>query len=455
MNASLWSKILEYDFDGPMSEYGFSTRLAGENFWTKNFTKKAILEYKKFMYLAATSDMMVSPSEVIDVVWHQHLIFTQSYSDFCHVIGKQIQHVPSTHNHADFEKFKLAKERTNKMYTAIFGEQPSEIWDYRGMFESLKLDKAKLKLRGFVLLGIFIFVCLVIPFYYLLRPVYVQIGNPGFAIGFIILASLAMVGMELYNRRYLSAVVRGLDPKCFLFDLHPMEVIYLKTQKIANVVNGTLSQLVSDRKVMVLNDHTMSAFKDSKPSTLEEYTVLETLALNAKLSYSNLLTLIVDRPVFGNTKSCMDSFKKYFLKSKKFGTLFYINFGVLSLVAMAGFIRLITGMLRERPVENLSILLIVLLIVIVLALSRLTKLVCTYTVPQLYKTRLLREKKNVDDKIINDWNWQYFMLGAAVFASDFAPVVSDAGTGGASITSSDSSSSCGSSCSSCGGCGGD
>ena len=63
MDAALWNKILEFDFDSPPSEYGFSTRLARENYWTRNFTRQAILEYKKLMYLAATSDMMVSPSE--------------------------------------------------------------------------------------------------------------------------------------------------------------------------------------------------------------------------------------------------------------------------------------------------------------------------------------------------------------------------------------------------------
>ncbi|MEZ4985367.1 MAG: hypothetical protein R2795_10080 [Saprospiraceae bacterium] len=55
MNQELWDKILAFDFDNPPSEYGFSTRLANENFWTREFTDQAILEYKKFMYLAATS----------------------------------------------------------------------------------------------------------------------------------------------------------------------------------------------------------------------------------------------------------------------------------------------------------------------------------------------------------------------------------------------------------------
>ena len=41
-----WLKVSEFDLDDPMSEYGFSTRLASENYWTRDFTKKAIAEYK-------------------------------------------------------------------------------------------------------------------------------------------------------------------------------------------------------------------------------------------------------------------------------------------------------------------------------------------------------------------------------------------------------------------------
>jgi hypothetical protein len=80
------------------------------------------------MYLAATSDFMVSPSEIIDIFWHQHLIFTQSYQDFCNILGKRIQHIPSTHNKEDFEKFRQAKERTIKFYERDFGKQPKNIW---------------------------------------------------------------------------------------------------------------------------------------------------------------------------------------------------------------------------------------------------------------------------------------------------------------------------------------
>jgi hypothetical protein len=109
---------------------------------------------------------MVSPSEIVDTVWHQHLIFSQSYLDFCSLIGKQVQHVPSTHNKAEFEKFKQAKERTRTLYIQNFGNQPAGVWNYASMYESLHLDKAKLKLRTFLIIGILTFLALIVPFYF-------------------------------------------------------------------------------------------------------------------------------------------------------------------------------------------------------------------------------------------------------------------------------------------------
>jgi hypothetical protein len=114
MNKNLWDKIEAFDFNHPVSEYGFSIRLANENYWTKQFTEAAILEYRKFMYLAATSDLMVSPSEIVDTVWHQHLIFTQSYAEFCGILEKQVQHIPSTHNRSEFEKFQAGQRKNHQ-----------------------------------------------------------------------------------------------------------------------------------------------------------------------------------------------------------------------------------------------------------------------------------------------------------------------------------------------------
>ena len=203
MNNELWNNIQKFEFDNPISEYGFSTRLANENFWTENFTQTAILEYKKFMYLASTANHMVSPSEIVDIVWHQHLIFTQSYSDFCTILGKRIEHVPSTHNKQDVEKFKLAKEKTALLYASIFGEHPQEIWDFSTIYEPLSLSKAGFKIRSFLIFGIIAFLFLIYPVYFLISPVFSRINNPYFIRGYIVLVVAIFLVLEIYNRSKL------------------------------------------------------------------------------------------------------------------------------------------------------------------------------------------------------------------------------------------------------------
>lgn len=452
MNTELWNKVLAFDLDRPLSEYGFSTRLAKENYWSRNFTNAAILEYKKFMYLAATSDLMVSPSEIVDVVWHQHLIFTQSYSDFCEVLGKQIQHVPSTHNRAEYSRFMQAKDRTKKLYANSFGEQPSAIWNYSNMFESMNLDKARYKIRTIIIVGILAFLVLTIPAYYALRPLYIHINNPHFIIGLVVLTGLALAGLELFNRNKLRQIVYGFYRDSFVFNLHPLEMVYLKTQKVSNVINGVMNELIEKGRLRVNHDYTMERITESAAVTTEEFQVYDVFSRLGKAHYPLILKELVDKPVFWNTANSMDAFKKYFNKSRKFGAVFYVNFALLLMLLMLAIIRLSTGILRDLPVMQISLAVIALVVVIIWYLNRLTKLVCINTLPTIYKTKILPSMKTK-----NEWQWTYFLEGASVLTAAFVPVVNyvekHRDSSGGCGTSCGSS--CGSSCSSCGGCGGD
>lgn len=452
MNKELWDKILQFNFDNPPSEYGFSTRLANENFWTKDFTDLAILEYKKFMYLATTSEFMVSPSEIVDTVWHQHLIFTQSYHDFCNIIGKQIQHIPSTHNKEEFEKFRQAKERTKKFYTNIFGEQPSVIWEYNDMYGSLNLDKAKFKIRTFIIIGILIFIALTIPAYFVLKPIYLQIHNPYFIIGFIALSILTFIGLGIYNRKKLKSIVKSFDDNSFIYQLQPFELVYLKTQKLGNIINGTVNELIDNKTIIVNTDNTIELVQSNNTNSREELQTTTVLSELGRTFYPNLLRQLANKPIFWNTANCMDAFRKYFNKSKKFGNLFYLNFGILTTLLMFGFIRLTSGVLREKPVTQILIATIILTIIIIAYLNRLTKLVCTQTIPELYKSEILPTRQ-IDD----NWQWSYFLLGSAVLTTSFIPIVNyiEKNNNNGSSCGTSCGSSCGSSCSSCGGCGGD
>jgi hypothetical protein len=463
MNQELWDKILAFDLDDPHGEYGFSIRLAMENFWTQEFTNQAIIEYKKFMYLAATSDFIVSPSKIIDNVWHQHLIFTQSYQDFCDLLGKQVQHIPSTRNKEEFEKFRQAKERTAKFYERDFGKQPDNYWTYGDMFESLHLEKAKYKLRSFIIFGILAFICLTVPAYFLLRPFYIHIDNPDFLQGFIVITVFAITALEFYNRAVVKNIVASFDKNSFIYNLQPLELVYLKTQKISDVIHGTVSELVENGAFKINADNSIEIDKTKQPIGISQKQVAYTLGgLKETLSpnlpwyrslflrpqksqlggtfYPDLLKELVVKPIFLSIPNSMDAFLKYFNKSKKFHSLFYVNFAILALLLLLAFTRIVTGTLRDKPVALIVYVPFALAIFIIFYLIRLTLLVSTTTIPNLYKDEILPARQ-----IENNWQWSYFLLGSAVLATAFVPLVKDI------EKNNDSGGSCGSSCGDCGG----
>ena len=59
MNQELWDKIVAFDFDNPPSEYGFSTRLANENYWTKEFTLQ-VCAPPNFAHLKVTKNVTLN-----------------------------------------------------------------------------------------------------------------------------------------------------------------------------------------------------------------------------------------------------------------------------------------------------------------------------------------------------------------------------------------------------------
>ncbi|WP_284652288.1 glycine-rich domain-containing protein [Flavobacterium terrisoli] len=457
MNQELWQKIEAFDLDAPSGEYGFSIRLAKENYWTKNFTTKAITEYKKFMYLAATSDQMVSPSPIIDAVWHQHLIFTQSYQAFCDKIGKQIQHVPSTHNPSEFEKFKQAKERTAKLYESEFGHQPQSIWGFHDMYESLNLEKSNLKIRAFLVMGILAVIFLTIPFYYALKPVYVNIDNPDFLIGLIGLIIAVAISLELFNVKKQKEITSRFNRDSFVFNLSPVELIYLKTQRLPDAINSILNEFIVNKTIVINHDNSIHLVKNKPVKETEHAQIINYLNDFEKVPYPYLMKVLTSKAIFRNIENCMDAFKKYCNKSKAFAKIFYINFGVLSFMLLLTFTRFATGVSRNRPILFIGLLTVFLIVFMVYFLNRLTKQISVKTIPELYHEEILTKKD-----IQENWQWQYFLLGYTVLTPSFVPLVDDykknhpdGYSGGTSCGSG-----CGSSCGGggcgggCGGCGG-
>jgi uncharacterized protein (TIGR04222 family) len=130
-NPAIREQIETFLLDDPDSPGAFATKLARENGWNAAFTERAVVEYRRYLILAAIAGHPVSPSEAVDAVWHQHLLFTRSYWDrLCRDVLKfPLHHEPARGSHAEKEKFDDWYARTYQSYLRIFGETPpGDIW---------------------------------------------------------------------------------------------------------------------------------------------------------------------------------------------------------------------------------------------------------------------------------------------------------------------------------------
>lgn len=126
----LWNRLVALDLDGTAA-LPFSHRLARDNGWPTAFAQRVVLEYKRFVYLAATCGHPVTPSDEVDQAWHLHLVYTRSYWDeLCgQVLGFALHHGPTKGGAAEGHKFQDWYAATLRSYAAAFGSAPpADIW---------------------------------------------------------------------------------------------------------------------------------------------------------------------------------------------------------------------------------------------------------------------------------------------------------------------------------------
>lgn len=144
----LWLKLKNYHFDHLVpkslldqiiekfggvdaSTKAFASKLSRKFGWEKSFALQAIIEYKKFIFLGVTSKTPISPSRIIDMVWHEHMLFTKAYRQFCNdVIEYQFDHNPELIPvHEQTIIFTAQYAETLELYELEFKViPPAEIW---------------------------------------------------------------------------------------------------------------------------------------------------------------------------------------------------------------------------------------------------------------------------------------------------------------------------------------
>ncbi len=132
VTPNTWGKIRERFSGIDASTLAFADKIARKHQWKKQFCVKAIDEYKKFIFLAVVSDFNVTPSKYIDVVWHEHLLFTKAYRDFCtEIIEYNLDHYPElVPTDEQTETYKEQYLATIRSYIKEFAVlPPAAIWD--------------------------------------------------------------------------------------------------------------------------------------------------------------------------------------------------------------------------------------------------------------------------------------------------------------------------------------
>lgn len=136
--ADVWQNIAAYEIDDAAADMPFSTHVAVDNAWTQEQADKAILEYKKFIYLSAISPIELTPSDEVDQVWRMHLIFTRDYwGPFSRTVRKEIHHGPARGGIEENAPFISSYSDTRALYQREFGvAPPTEVWPDDGMRDS-------------------------------------------------------------------------------------------------------------------------------------------------------------------------------------------------------------------------------------------------------------------------------------------------------------------------------
>lgn len=454
INNELWQKILDFDFDSSGGDYSFSVRLASENAWTEYFTQQALQEYRKFMYLAATAGTMVSPSEIVDIVWHQHLIFTQSYKEFCALLGKDIQHIPSTHNAQEAATFKEAATRTREYYQEAFGSPPKEIWEYRSMLQSLGLKQSSKSIKTILPFAVATFAAVLCISFFVLQPIYINLNNPGFLIAMLTLSTCTFLYLKyVYNPKKLEDIINTASENSFIHHLSAAELTRLKTGNIDAVINGCLGELLHEEIIEIDEELKISLIRNSAIPDIYLQQTIRYIDVNQPVSHIKILENVSRKPIFENIENSAIEIELNVRHSKKFTRLFFINFTALAVIAILLYSRVFIGYSRVKEIFLVATGSVLFTIFAIRLLVQLFNQSFGKTLANYYLNYKLSHEETK-----YEWQWLYLLKGPALLDATLLTVAypnynreqnidSDSGYG-----SSCGGGSCGGGC---GGCGGD
>ncbi len=95
--------------------------------------RQGLQEVLKFLFLVSKTNQILTPSQKVDLVWHEFILFTKMYDQICHShFGRFIHHHPGGTREENLQQFK----NTLQAYIENFGEPPYFFWGTNDNFEN-------------------------------------------------------------------------------------------------------------------------------------------------------------------------------------------------------------------------------------------------------------------------------------------------------------------------------
>jgi hypothetical protein len=102
-------------------------RLKNKFHWDDDFVNGAVNEYCRFLFLRKNfPDRSICPGFCVDEVWHDHILHTKNYIDFCEkMFGEYLHHIPKDLTTND----EFDPTQTIELYTQLYGcPPPTAYW---------------------------------------------------------------------------------------------------------------------------------------------------------------------------------------------------------------------------------------------------------------------------------------------------------------------------------------
>ena len=116
-NEVLWKKISNYRHDDLCRRFSEKHKLSQE------ITSIIFTEMKRFIFISIISNEVCSPSKIVDEMWHEFIMHTSHYRDFCNIFNSEfIDHTPS--DIPEIEGYM----RTKSLAERIFGKLNQLCW---------------------------------------------------------------------------------------------------------------------------------------------------------------------------------------------------------------------------------------------------------------------------------------------------------------------------------------